>query len=501
MRALPLLALLVACNDTNLAVYNTPPAVTIIAPESDTVFSPGDLVQFHGVVQDSQDEGDQILVSWISDIDGVVGGEAPDGSGDTFFSTANLSPGIHAITFKAVDSNGESDAETVSIVVGGAPGQSPVVTIINPDEGESLYHDGPIAFLANVLDADQPAETLGLSVLSDEDGTVWTGYADQDGDVEIELYGLTPGPQTLTLRATDDGGNIGQASVDIDAFDDGRPRVTIDNPLPGDTVFNDINVPLEGTVSDDLTEVEQLRVVWESDVDGLLFDGAPDSTGFTATSFPLTSGIHTITLTATDAEDKVGTRSVIVEAINPLDIDDDGDGYTENEGDCDDLDPNFNPGEIELCDEFDNNCDGQINEPWKDAYEDDGNETLTNPYDLGELDDDTSGETKNININLHHPGDEDWFRWDADDEIWDNVNMQVTVNGLLVDSAYVVELYRREGSSWVLESSQGGTGTLRVQFNSDTFDTGDDDYLLSVRATEWTDTNCDASHLVTIRDQ
>jgi hypothetical protein len=48
---------------------------------------------------------------------------------------------------------------------------------------------------------------------------------------------------------------------------------------------------------------------------------------------------------------------------NPEDIDDDGDGYTENQGDCDDSDATVNPGTSEICgDRIDNNCNDQIDE-------------------------------------------------------------------------------------------------------------------------------------------
>ena len=42
---------------------------------------------------------------------------------------------------------------------------------------------------------------------------------------------------------------------------------------------------------------------------------------------------------------------------DPLDVDDDNDGYTENDGDCDDEDPNNFPGNAEVCDGQDNDCD------------------------------------------------------------------------------------------------------------------------------------------------
>ncbi|MCK6503108.1 right-handed parallel beta-helix repeat-containing protein [Myxococcota bacterium] len=42
--------------------------------------------------------------------------------------------------------------------------------------------------------------------------------------------------------------------------------------------------------------------------------------------------------------------------------DQDGDGYTVAEGDCDDLDPWANPGETEWCDDIDNDCDDVVDE-------------------------------------------------------------------------------------------------------------------------------------------
>ena len=52
---------------------------------------------------------------------------------------------------------------------------------------------------------------------------------------------------------------------------------------------------------------------------------------------------------------------VKIEDFN-LNVDDDGDGYTENQGDCDDTDASVNPAATELEDGIDNDCDGEIDE-------------------------------------------------------------------------------------------------------------------------------------------
>ncbi len=44
--------------------------------------------------------------------------------------------------------------------------------------------------------------------------------------------------------------------------------------------------------------------------------------------------------------------------------DSDGDGYSTLEGDCNDSDPNIHPGQAELCDGLDNDCNGHVDDPF-----------------------------------------------------------------------------------------------------------------------------------------
>ncbi len=91
-------------------------------------------------------------------------------------------------------------------------------------------------------------------------------------------------------------------------------------------------------------------------------------------------------------------------------IDEDGDGFGEGcnaGGDCDDSDPEINPGQMELCDDIDQNCD---NDPMAGCEcPDDGVAGDCNaPYDLGALD--PGGMTVGVVGNVPSEGGIDWYK-------------------------------------------------------------------------------------------
>ena len=69
---------------------------------------------------------------------------------------------------------------------------------------------------------------------------------------------------------------------------------------------------------------------------------------------------------ASDNEDDNSDNEDTGADIENPNSDEDGDGYP-NEQDCDDTNPNVNPGATEICDQLDNDCNGSVDDNASDA--------------------------------------------------------------------------------------------------------------------------------------
>jgi len=497
MSATHLLALM-SCNDQNVGVYNTPPSVAITSPQDDAVYAPGDAILLEGVARDDQQNAQTLDVIWSSSLDGELGTARPDVDGVVSLPVTELQGGIHAITLTAIDNSGEAADATVTIDVGYGDDVigAPTVIIAGPNDGDSFTASEVITVVGTATDDETPYAELVLTLISSYDGILWEGLGEENGAFSQNVSNLTPlQTHTISLTAVDGEGKVGSDSIDVYIDEDGVPEVTITNPTSGDSFWTDEQINLQGQVSDDLDDAADLMLTWHSDYDGALWTGSSDSSGYTSHAVYLTEGIHNVTLYATDSEANEGSESVSVEVIDPLNHDNDGDGQTENEGDCDDDDAEVYYGNTEVCDEVDNNCDGDVNEPWWDTY--DPNESSSSYYDLGEVDDGFlwAGDVLTLSgLTIHEPNDEDWFLIDVDDDWYDNAEFSVQVTGLPTDGDWTLELWDANGSSPAIEDSDSGKGKLTVYFSGSITDTDEDEWLIRVYANTWTDKACTATY-------
>ena len=189
----------------------------------------------------------------------------------------------------------------------------------------------------------------------------WTSPSTTDNSGSVTLTSnFEPGsifPVGITqviYTATDVAGNQSICSFNVTVRDDELPTVITRNR------------------SFTIDQEEEI-ILKASDIDNVSTDNCGiQSFGLSKTLFTAADeGENIVMLTITDVNGNQGFGQAIVtihiNTIDPRDLDSDGDGFTPNQGDCDDSDDTVYPGAPEVCDGKDNDCDGLVDGDDPDA--------------------------------------------------------------------------------------------------------------------------------------
>lgn len=170
----------------------------------------------------------------------------------------------------------------------------------------------------------------------------------------------------------------------------------------------------------------------------------------------------------------------------PEPVDADGDGWTPEDGDCDDANAAIHPEREDGCDELDNDCDGQLNE---DVIGDDPQEPNDDsPTNLGTL----TNASSTIGGFLHNGSDVDRFSFYVEDTWYGDFGIWIDLSGIPGDADYALELWLGNeligysdtsgGESIVYEgeSFHDDSGTYVVEVNAVLGFSCSDPYVLMV---------------------
>jgi len=249
----------------------------------------------------------------------------------------------------------------------------PSVSISHPSSG-SMYEEGDTIDFIAIVDDDQTASVdLTVQWVSSIDGELPGALPpDGTGQVIYSTASLSDGNHTITLRVTDDGAQSGDSSVTLTINDvPDAPQISVIHPASGESGSEGTAFRFAVQVSDAQDPPDALLVEFESDVDGIFCTPTADATGLAECSAELTPGDHHLMLRATDRNALTTTEDVYFAVVPGTQRDDDGDGWTEAQGDCDDGDGSVHPNATEYYNERDDDCDGLVDEGTV-AYDDDG---------------------------------------------------------------------------------------------------------------------------------
>lgn len=256
--------------------------------------------------------------------------------------------------------------------------------ILAPSSEMVLQANNAVLLEALVQDADQPANTLTFTWTIGQT-VVASGSPSASGYVATELPdGLPPGSVLLSLTAQDELGSLCEDRRTLNVLPpNSAPEVEITYPssdLGAGAVVTEEDTLLLNVVVRDQQDMSPLATFLSvgggvplDDAACALMSSAISPQGLyayeyrcsvLASSLPV-GDAFSIYAYGTDSQGLTAYDRVLIQ-VRPC-VDADGDGYSScREPGCDD-DPKVNPGQPEICDGLDNNCDNQIDKGATDA--------------------------------------------------------------------------------------------------------------------------------------
>lgn len=193
----------------------------------------------------------------------------------------------------------------------------PEVEIQSPAEGAAVRQPDPVV-IAAVLGDDQPINDLTVRWRLDEEAWVPAELL-EDGTIlaELDSAALAVGEHRIEVNAQDlDGGAATDQAWFTLGGPVGAPTVEILTPAEGDEFQLGEIIPFSGQASDASTPAEGLVFEWSTDLQPGPWPAVSSGGLSNWITADLIAGVHTVTLTVTDADGDSGTDQIQITVVD-----------------------------------------------------------------------------------------------------------------------------------------------------------------------------------------
>jgi hypothetical protein len=280
-------------------VTPVPPTVVINSPTASTTQSGASMAVSATITPGTP------IPSVTLTVDGVAVGSAQTTTTPSWtVDTTLYSNASHTLTVSATSTGGSGQASVSVNFANPGPG----VTIGSPVSGSTVSGTTTVALTVSPL----TGSTVGSVTFAVDSGTPVTVPSPAPYSYQLDTTGLTNGAHTMTARATDNLGRIGTAGVSFTVANQG-PSVSITYPISGSTISQNVTVNttvILGPASSPITQAV-------FSVDGTAIQTktvAPYNFTFDTNAFP--NGLHTLMVSATDANSNSGSHTITVTIAN-----------------------------------------------------------------------------------------------------------------------------------------------------------------------------------------
>jgi hypothetical protein len=283
---------------------NRPPTAAITSPATDTSVPFGTSRQFAATATDVEDTTfPKERLRWESSRDGLIGT-------GRVFSTTQLSPGPHTVTFLAIDSGGMTATDSVRVTVTNEPPNLPV--IVQPEPANTIVATGEV-FLEGKAHDNEDGMLEGSALRWSSRPEASAVFQPRGTGRRVVTAFADPGTHIVRLTAVDVLGasRFVERAITVQPFTGNTPpRVSIIAPshlgLTSGVAALTNPVTLLAAVNDLEDPTSALDLRWIADPDDPTRPDIEFGTGSTAPSVTLptdTDGapFYRITLRATDS--------------------------------------------------------------------------------------------------------------------------------------------------------------------------------------------------------